>query len=81
MVKHSIKKQETRKALFLYNIKTSEDKTERNLNEGKFGLKPFFKIEKTKALSTRRYRIYMSLISSFQVYDYSNLNSEYFADL
>ena len=76
MVKHSIKKQETRKALFLYNIKTSEDKTERNLNEGKFGLKPFFKIEKTKARSTRR-----SLISSFQVYDYSNLNSEYFADL
>ena len=61
MVKHSIKKQETRKALFLYNIKTSEDKTERNLNEGKFGLKSFFKKDKTKVLSIR-FRIHVSQI-------------------
>ena len=32
----------------------------RNLNEGNFGLKPSFKKEKTKVLSTRHYRIYVS---------------------
>ena len=36
----------------------SEDKTERNLNEGK----PSFQKEKTKVFSTRRYRIYVSPI-------------------
>ena len=51
-----IKKKKLRKAL-LYNIKTYEDKTERNLNEGKFWLKPFLKKKKTKVFSTRRYRI------------------------
>ena len=30
-----------------------EDKIERNLNGGKFELKPFFKKEKTKVLPTR----------------------------
>ena len=47
----AIKKKKGRKAL-LYNIKTSEDKTERNLNKGKFALKPSFKKEKTKVFST-----------------------------
>ena len=56
-----IKKKKLRKA-FLCNIKTSEDKTERNLNEGKFGIKPSFKKKKTKVLSTRLYRIYVSQI-------------------
>ena len=56
-----IKKEKIRQAV-LYNIKTSEDKTERILNEGKFVLKPSFKKEKTKVLSTRRYRIYVSQI-------------------
>ena len=56
-----IKKKILRKA-FLYNIKTSEDKKERNLNEGKFGIKPSFKKKKTKVLSTRLYRIYVSQI-------------------
>ena len=41
-------------------MKTSEYKTDRNLNEGKFGLKPSFKKEETKVLSSRRYRIYQS---------------------
>ena len=45
------KKKKIRQAV-LYNIKTSEDKTERILNEGKFALKPSFKKEKTKVLST-----------------------------
>ena len=36
-----------------------EDKTERNLNEGKFGLKPSFKKEKTKVISIR-FRIHVS---------------------
>ena len=45
------KKKKIRQAV-LYNIKTSEDKTERILNEGKFVLKPSFKKEKTKVLST-----------------------------
>ena len=40
----------------------SEDKTERNLNEGKLVLKPSFKKEKTKVFSTKRYRIYVSPI-------------------
>ena len=40
----------------------SENKKERNLLEGKFELKPSFKKEKTKLLSTRRYRICMSQI-------------------
>ena len=47
----AIKKKKIRQAV-LYNIKTSEDKTERILNEGKFVLKPSFKKEKTKVLST-----------------------------
>ena len=44
MVKHGHKKEKNKalKAL-LSNIKMSEDKTERNLNEGKFLLKPTFK--------------------------------------
>ena len=57
----AIQKKKIRRAV-LYNIKTSEDKTERILNEGKFVLKPSFKKEKTKVLSTRRYRIYVSQI-------------------
>ena len=40
----------------------SEDKRERNLNEGKFVLKPSLKKEKTKVLSTSRYGIYVSQI-------------------
>ena len=48
--------------LGLNNIKTSEDKRERNLNEGKFVLKPPFKKEKTKVLSTSRYGICVSQI-------------------
>ena len=56
MVKHGHKKEKIRKALkaLLNNIKTSEDKTERNLNEGKFVLKLSFKKEKTKVRSTNR---------------------------
>ena len=38
----------------------SEDKTERNLNEGKFGIKPSFKKKKAKVLSTRLYWIYVT---------------------
>ena len=62
MVKHGHKKEKIEKSSFLYNVKTSEDKTKRNLNEGKFGIMPSFKKKKTKVLSTRRYRIYMSQI-------------------
>ena len=51
-----------KKSSLLCNVKTSEEKTERNLNEGKFGLKPSFKKEKTKVLSIRRYRIFVSQI-------------------
>ena len=52
-------KKKIRKVLktLLNNIKTSEDETERNLNKGNFVLKPSFKKEKTKVLSTRCYRI------------------------
>ena len=42
----AIKKKKFKKSSLLYNIKTSEDKTERNLNKGKSGLKPSFKKEK-----------------------------------
>ena len=44
----AIKKKKTKKSSLLYNVKTSEDKTKRNLNEEKFLLKPSFKKEKTK---------------------------------
>ena len=64
MVKHGHetrkKKKKIRKSTCLDNVKTSEYKTDRNLNEGKFGLKPSFKKEETKVLSSRRYRIYQS---------------------
>ena len=36
MVKHGHKKEQIKKNSFLYNIKMSEDKTERNLNKGKW---------------------------------------------
>ena len=36
MVKHGHKKEKIKKNSFLYNIKMSEDKTERNLNKGKW---------------------------------------------
>ena len=69
MVKHGHetrkKKKKIKTSTFLYNMKTSEYKTERNLNEGKFGLKPSFKKEKTKVLSNRRYRIYQSQMEKF----------------
>ena len=75
----AIKKKKLRKALFYIMLKWLKTK-QRNLNEGKFGLKPSFKKEKTKVLSTRRYKIYVSQIGR-SPYDYSDLNSEYFADL
>ena len=81
MVKHGLKKEKSKKSPFLCNIKTSEDKTERTLHEGKLELKPSFKKKKTKVLSTIGYRICLRQRSFFQVYDYSNLNCEYFADL
>ena len=62
MVKHDHKRQKNKTGSLLYNITTSEDKTERNLIEGKFLLKPSFKKEKTNLLSTRRYRLFMSQI-------------------
>ena len=63
MVKHGHKKRKKNKeSSIFYNIKMSEDKTERNLNEGKLVLKPSFKKEKTKVFSTIRYRIYVSPI-------------------
>ena len=62
MVKHDHEKEKNKKSSLLYNVKTSEDKTEKNLNDGKFRLKTPFKKEKTKVLSTRRYRIYVSQI-------------------
>ena len=48
MVKHGHKKEKNGISYLLYDIKTSEDKTERNLNEGKFGWKPSFKKEKKR---------------------------------
>ena len=48
MVKHGHKKEEIKKSSLLYNIKNSEEKTERNLNEGTSGLKASFKKEKKK---------------------------------
>ena len=62
MVKYGHKKEKITKSSLLYIIKTSKYKTERSLYVGKFGLKPCFKKEKTKVLSTRRYRIYVSQI-------------------
>ena len=35
-MKHSHKKEKIKKSSFLYNIKTFENKAERNLNEGKW---------------------------------------------
>ena len=57
----TIKDKKNKTGSLLY-ITTSEDKTERNLNEGKFLLKPSLKKEKTNLLSTRRYRIFMPQI-------------------
>ena len=55
----------------------SDDKKERNLNEGKFGLNSLSRNRKRrcfpadfKEYTCLRYR------SSFQVYDYPNLNSD-----
>ena len=47
-MKHGHKKEKIKKNSFLYNIKMSEDKTERNLNKGKFGIKPSFKKKESK---------------------------------
>ena len=58
----AIKKKKIRRALLHIILKPLKKKTERNLNEGKFLLKPTFKKGKTKVLSTRRYRIYVSQI-------------------
>ena len=77
-----MKKEKNKKNSLLYNIKTPEDKTERNLNEGKFGLKLFFQErENNGAFNQALQNIRVSGRSSFQVYDYSKLNCEYFADL
>ena len=62
MVKHDHKKEKIKKRFFSYNIKTSEDKAGRNLNLRKVWEKPSFKKKKTKVLSSRRYRIYVSQI-------------------
>ena len=68
-MKHGHKEEKIKKSSFLYNIKTSKDKTKRNLNEGKFGIKPSFKNNETKVLSTRRYRIDVSQIEKL-IYDH-----------
>ena len=46
-MKHGHKKRKK-----LYNIKTSDDKTVRNLNEGKFGLNPF--LRKRKQIQSKK---------------------------
>ena len=43
MVRHGLKKEKITKMSFLYNIKNSEDKTERNINKEKFEINPSFK--------------------------------------
>ena len=48
MVKHGHKKEKIKKSSLLYNIKNSEEKTERNLNKGKSGVKASFKKEKKR---------------------------------
>ena len=48
-----IKKEEIKKNSLLYNIKTPEDKTERNLNEGKFGLNLFFQERENNGASNQ----------------------------
>ena len=55
----AIKKTKNKKSFFIYNIKTLDDKRERHLKEGKFGLKASFK-KKKKVLSIRRYKLYVS---------------------
>ena len=57
----TIKKKKLTKAVLYIMLKRLRTK-QRNLHEGKFGLKPSFKKVKTTVLSTRRYRIYMSQI-------------------
>ena len=57
-------KRKNEKSSLLYNIKTSEGKTERNLNERRFGLNPSFKKEKTKVFSTRPSTINVSQIET-----------------
>ena len=80
MVKHGHKKEKVKKSSLLYNVKTSEDKTERNLNEGKFGLKPSFKKEKTGAFHQTLQNMHVLDREAHFRY-YSNLNSDYFTDL
>ena len=48
MVKHGHKKEKNKKSSLLYNIKTSEDKTERNLNEGTVWVKALFQERQDK---------------------------------
>ena len=83
VVKNGHKKEKIKKSSLLYNIKTSEFKTERNLNKVKSGLKTSFKKEKTKVLSIRRYRLYVSQIEAHfrHMITKINLNSKYFVDL
>ena len=45
----AIKKTKNKKSFFIYNIKTLDDKRERHLKEGKFGLKASFKKKKKSA--------------------------------
>ena len=62
MLQHGHKKEKIKKSSLLYNNKTFENKTERNLHKGKFGVKPSFRKEETKVLYTRHYTIYVSQI-------------------
>ena len=48
VIKHSRKKEKTKKIFLLYITKTFKRKKERNLNEGELGLKASFEKEKTK---------------------------------
>ena len=51
-MKHGYKKRKN-----IYNVKMSQDKTERNLNKGNFGLNPSFKNEKTTIEKKEKSRI------------------------
>ena len=72
----AIKKKKNKKNFFIYNIKTPDDKRR------KVWVKALFQ-EKEKNCFLPDVTDYTYLIKRnlFQVYDYSNLNSEYFADL
>ena len=78
MVKYGHKKEKFKKSSLLYNLKKTEEKTKKSIRR-KVGVKALF--QERRKNGAFQETLQNIRVSDREAHDYSNLNSEYFADL